>query len=287
MILPGNESQSLAAVLAAETNDSLAVVETTRFSDGEFKVQVDIDEDGDTDDERAVIVASTVSSDAHLELLQLQNIASQYAEEIVTVIPYMGYSRQDEAFNEGEPVTARAVARAISTETDRVLTVTPHEPEICDFFDVPCEAIDGAPLLADPLPDDLSDPLFLAPDEGATDLAGAVRDSYGKGGTDFFEKSRDHATGDVELYPSETDVTDRDIVITDDIIATGSTVSKAIKQLRTQDVGRVFAVCVHPMLAANARTKLANAGVEAVYGTDTIERNVSRVSVAPMIADAL
>lgn len=282
MILPGNESQSLAAALALETDDSLAVVETTRFADGEFKVQVD-----DTDDERIVIVASTVSSDAHIELVQLQDIASQYAEEIVTVIPYMGYSRQDEAFNEGEPVSARAIARAISTGTERVLTVTPHEPGICEFFDVPCEAVDGAPLLAEPLPNDLSDPLFLAPDEGAIDLAGSVRDSYGRGGTDFFEKSRDHATGDIELHPSETDVTDRDVVVTDDIIATGSTASKAIKQLGTQDVGRVFAACVHPMLAANARTKLANAGVEAVYGTDTIERSVSRVSIAPQIADAL
>lgn len=284
MILPGNESQSLAATLAAETNDSLAVVETTRFADGEFKIQVDID---DTADERVVIVASTVSSDAHIELLQLQDIASQYTEEVVTVIPYMGYARQDEAFNEGEPVSARAVARAISTGTERVLTITPHESGICDFFDVPCEAVDGAPLLSEPLPDDLSDPLFLAPDEGATDLADSVRDSYGRGGTDFFEKSRDHDTGDVELHPSETDVTDRDVIVTDDIIATGSTVSKAIGQLRTQDVGRVFTVCVHPMLAANARTKVANAGVEAVYGTDTIERSVSTVSVAPLIADAL
>ena len=41
------------------------------------------------------------------------------------------------------------------------------------------------------------------------------------------------------------------------------------------------------MLAANARSKLATAGVDAVYGTDTIERAVSAVSVAPAIADKL
>lgn len=281
MILPGAASQSLAAALAAETDDALAVVETTRFSDDEFKIQIDRDAD------RAIVVASTVSSDAHIELLQLQDAASQHAEEVITVLPYMGYARQDEAFNEGEPVSARAIARAISTSTDRVLTVTPHEAGIRDFFDVPCETVDGAPLLADPLPDGLTEPLFLAPDEGAIDLVDAVRAAYGDGETDYFEKSRDHDTGEVELYPSETDVTDRDVVVTDDIIATGSTMSKAIERLREQNVGRVFAVCVHPMLAANAQTKLANAGVEAVYGTDTIERSVSTVSVAPAIADAL
>jgi len=41
------------------------------------------------------------------------------------------------------------------------------------------------------------------------------------------------------------------------------------------------------MLAANARTKLARAGVEAVYGTDTVERPVSAVSAAPAVADRL
>jgi ribose-phosphate pyrophosphokinase len=41
------------------------------------------------------------------------------------------------------------------------------------------------------------------------------------------------------------------------------------------------------MLAGSARTKLANAGADAVYGTDTVERAVSEVSAAPAIAAAL
>jgi len=61
--------------------------------------------------------------------------------------------------------------------------------------------------------------------------------------------------------------------------------STAIDQLSAPE--RVFVTCVHPMLAANARTKLATAGVEAVYGTDTVERAVSAVSAAPAIAEEL
>jgi ribose-phosphate pyrophosphokinase len=41
------------------------------------------------------------------------------------------------------------------------------------------------------------------------------------------------------------------------------------------------------MLAADAYAKLSRAGVEAIYGTDTIEHPASEVSVAPVIADAL
>ncbi len=277
MIIPGSDSQEVAASLAAELDESLAAVEYERFADGERLVRVP--EAGD----RAIVVASTVSDAAHVELLQLQDAASARAAEVVTVLPYMGYARQDKAFEPGEPISARAMARSISTGTDRVLTINPHEEAVTGFFDVPCSSIDAAGRLAEPLPE-LSEPLFLSPDSGAIELAEAVRDAYGEGETDYFEKIR-HSDTDVEIQPSDATTAGRDVVLIDDIIATGSTMSTAIEQL--SDPARVFVTCVHPMLAANARTKLANAGVDAVYGTDTIERAVSAVSVAPSIADAL
>jgi ribose-phosphate pyrophosphokinase len=280
MIVPGSASQTLSAALAAETGDSLAPVTYERFPDGEQKVQVE------TDDDRAVIVAATVSDGAWVELLQLQDaVREQGVTEVTTIVPYMGYARQDRAFEAGDPVSARAMARAISTGSDRVLTVNPHERTVCDFFDVPAEPVDAAGTLAEPL-GDLSEPLFLSPDEGAVDLAESVRSAYGGGETDYFEKTR-HSGTEVEIEPSEAPVTDRDVVLVDDIIATGSTMSEAVGVLNDRGAGRVFVTCVHPLLVRNAYAKLARAGVEAVYGTDTIERPVSEVSVAPVLADAL
>jgi ribose-phosphate pyrophosphokinase len=282
MIVSGSTSQSLAAALAEATGESLAGVEFERFPDGELMGRV-----GEFEADRAVVVASTVSSDAHIELLQLQDAVREAgAEEVVTVLPYMGYARQDEAFEAGQPVSVRAMARAISTGTDRVLTVNPHEPDVTDHFSVPAETVDAAGLLADPLPEDLVDPVFCSPDEGAIDIAETVREAYGGGETDFFEKTR-LSGSEVEIEPSDTDVEGRDVVLTDDIIATGSTMSESVAVLQNRGAARVFVTCVHPMLAANAHTKLARAGVETVFGTDTIERPVSAVSVAPVVADSL
>lgn len=282
MIVSGSGSQVLAAALAAELEEPLAPVEYHTFPDGELLASAP-----GLADERAVIVASTVSSDAHIELLQLQDAAREHgAREIVTVLPYMGYARQDKPFDEGLPVSARAMARAISTGTDRVLTVNPHEETVCEFFDVPAEPVNAAGQLATPLPDDLTDPVFLSPDDGALDIAETVRNTYGDGTVDYFEKKRLSGT-DVELQPSDADVAGRDVVVTDDIIATGSTMSEAIEILQGRNANRVFVACVHPLLATNAYSKIARAGVEAVYGTDTIERPVSRVSVAPTLAAAL
>jgi ribose-phosphate pyrophosphokinase len=279
MILSGSATQQLAAELAAELGDDLGRVEYETFPDGEQIVRVPPVEG------RAVVVASTVSSDAHVEVLQLQDAAREAgASEVVTVVPYMGYARQDEAFEPGEPVSARAMAKAISTGADRVLTVCPHERSVLGFFDVPATAVDAAARLASPLPADLTDPVFLAPDAGALGLAQSVRDGYGVGDTDHFEKQR-HSGADVTVTPSDVDVDGRDVVVVDDIIATGSTMSEAVGEL--DDPARVYVTCVHPLLAGNARLKLANAGVEAVYGTDTIERAVSTVSAAPAIAAEL
>lgn len=282
MIVPGSTSQTLAARLADDLGEPLAPVEYDQFPDGEVYVRV-----GDQPDNRAIVVASTTSPTAHLEVLLLQDALREAGvSEIVTVIPYMGYARQDTVFEAGEPVSARAVARAISTTTDRVLTVTPHEKAVCDFFDPAATALDGAAVLDDTLPSDLADPVFVAPDEGAISLAETVRDQYGAGDVDYFEKER-HSGDEVTLTPASISVSDRAVVVVDDIVATGSTMSGAIEVLTEHGADATYVATVHGLLVGNAITKLRQAGIDGLFSTDTIEGPTVAASVAPLIADSL
>jgi ribose-phosphate pyrophosphokinase len=291
MIVPGPSSQALAAELAAELGVDLAAVDYDRFPDGELLAAVP-----GFDADRAVVVAATTSSDAHVELLQLQDAVREAgAEEVVTVLPYMGYARQDRPLAPGEdeatspsgyPLSARAVARAVGTGTDRVLTVDVHEPSVCEFFGVPADSVSAAGVLADPLPDDLADPVFIGPDGGAVEIVADARDAYGRGTVDHFEKTR-LSGSDVEVRPSEVAVDGRDVVVVDDIVATGSTMSESVGILRERGAERVFVACVHAVLARDALAKLRRAGVERVVATDTVERPVSEVSAAPVVADEL
>lgn len=282
MIVPGSSSQLLAAALAEETGRPLATPTYDRFPDGEMLAAVP-----EFAGNEATVVATTDSDAAWIELLQLQDAVREAgAEHVTTVVPYMGYARQDRSFGPGEPVSARAMARAISTGTDRVVLVNPHEASVADCYDVPVETVDAASVLADPLPT-LDDPLFLAPDGGAIGIAETVRDAYGAGETDYFEKHRDRDTGEVEVSPSDAPVSGRDVVVVDDIVATGSTMSESVAVLTDRGAARILAACVHPMLAANAVTKLRGAGVDRIVGSDTIERGCSVVSVAPVLAAVL
>ena len=282
MILSGSASQTLAARIAETTGESLGAAEVEYFPDGELNVEVT-----ETISDRAIVVISTVSNDAHLEALLLQDAARQAgAEEVITVVPYPGYARQNRKYQPGDIVSLRTVARALSPGTDRVITVNPHEEDAEEMFEVPAVAVDASHRLAAPLPGDLTDPLFLGTDENARPLAESVHDAYGTGTVDHLVPPAGSAVA-ADLAPTEASLASRDVVFVDDFVATGATMSTAASAATDAGAQRVFATCVHPLLASGAWSKLLRAGVEDMYATDTLERIVSDVSVAPVIADAL
>ena len=103
---------------------------------------------------------------------------------------------------------------------------------------------------------------------------------------DYLQKTR--LNGDtVEIKTKTVDVRGRNIVLLDDMIATGGTMAESIRMLRGQGATEVYLACVHPVLARNAAIRLFNAGVADIIASDTLEKAESKLSVAPLIADAL
>lgn len=284
MIIGGPASQLLAGRVAAIFGDELALCDYKAFPDGEAYTQVI---SGLDEDEELVIIQSTPTDRDIVHLLQLLDICRN--RKISLVIPYYGYARQDKIFKPGEPMAARAVATALNPflgEECKVYLVNIHAKTILSHFSCPAVDLDATPLLAEKIKFlDLKDPVVISPDKGAMAMARTAAEHL-NAQCDYLEKTR-HSGTEVSMAPKEMDVRGRDVAIFDDMIATGGTMATAITLLKKQGARRVYLAAVHPVLTGAAILKLCRSGVEAVLATDTLDRTVSTVSVAPLIADIL
>ena len=278
-IVGGPASQLLASRTARALGTEPVLCEFNRFPDGELYLRIA----EEIENESVTLIQSTPTDSDFVSLLQLID-ACEGARELNVVIPYMGYSRQDKKFKPGEPISARTVARCINA--DRIFTINIHEKSVLEHFPGSAYNLDAAKLLGEHIAGfGLEAPILVAPDSGAEGLVKNVSSGLG---FDYDHLQKTRLSGDtVVIKTKNVDVTGRSVVLVDDMIATGGTMAESIRMLRDQGAVSVYLVCVHPVLARNAALRLFNAGVKDIIGTDTLEKAESRLSVAPLIADAL
>ncbi len=278
-IIGGPASQLLAGRVSEILKNNLLVSEFRKFPDGELYTRI-LDR---FSSDQVTIIQSTVTDSDFVSLLQLIDACSDISR-INVVIPYMGYARQDKQFKTGEPISARAIARAIKADT--VYTINIHDESVLDHFDAKAVNLDATPVIGKYIKNlKLKDPLIISPDDGAIGLAQNASKDMGID-YDFLEKTR--LTGEtVSIKPKNVAVKGRDVIILDDIISTGGTMAETITLLRSQGAHDVYTACVHPVLSNNAVLKLFKAGVKGIIATDTIDKGVSMVSAAPVIAQAI
>lgn len=287
IVIPGPASRELGEKVAKLTNSRIANVNLKTFPDGESKIRLD----GVGEDEEVVIVQSTEPpQDTHFMQLFLMVDAARDlgARNIVTVVPYLAYARQDKRFLPGEAVSIETVIKLLEASgTNRFLTVNTHEESTLKKFKVPAENLSAISLLAEHFKNKgLKGALSLAPDKGALRLAQEA-DKVLNGGSGWLKKERDLYTGEISVEAKRFDVEGKDVVVFDDIISTGGTIAAASKIMKKQGARRVFAAGVHPLLIDEAQNKIMKSGAEGIIGTDCVSSPVSVVSVAPIIAEAL
>ena len=269
------KSQILATSLARALKTTVVEVKYSRFPDGEqYLITGELDE-------QTIIVGSVVDNDALVQLILMVDACD--SSENLLVVPYMGYARQDKRFLPGEPVSARAVAQVLSRGVSEIITVNIHEKEVLNYFGVPARNISLAPDIGDYIGAlNLSNPLILAPDEGALVFAEEVASA---GGWDFDHLEKTRLSGvEVKMAPKQLCAASRSVVIVDDIISPGGTIATASEMLYQQGAKDVFAACVHGVLTGGAFVRLIAAGVRDVICSDTLERANSKISAANRIA---
>ncbi|MGZ7109501.1 MAG: ribose-phosphate diphosphokinase [Methanobacterium sp.] len=284
MIIGGSASQKLAAKIAKELECPLIPIETRRFPDGERYIRIK----GKLEDEAIVVQSTGYPQDENLlELfLILKNLKSMGIEKIKVIIPYFGYGRQERRFKSGEAVSAVIISELLEVSgASEVFCINLHEENITEFFKIPTHNLSAMPLIANHIKEILDNPVIVAPDKGALGFAKEIAEildcEY-----DYLEKTR-ISPEIVETKPKKMDVKGKEAVIIDDIISTGGTIVNAVEILRELGASKVIVSCVHPVLVEDALLKIFSAGVDDVVSTDTLLSDVSMITVAPLVAEAL
>lgn len=285
LIFPGTVCEALGREIADELGINVGELTIKKFPDGERYLRVE----RDVADKHCVVIQSTSPpQDANfMELIALADTLKDLgASKVTAALPYFGYGRQDKRFKSGEAISSKVIAKHLSLGIDELLTVNIHEEKILSFFDIPAHNLDASPLLGDYFrTHELSSPLVVAPDEGAFKMAKDVAAVIGCQ-SDYLEKNR-LAPGKVEMKPKNLDVAEKDVILVDDMIDSGSTMLEAIGMLVNQDALNVLVGCVHPVLTGNVTSKLFSAGAVDVVATNTIPSQVSFITVSPLIGEAL
>lgn len=290
-IVAGSAGRHLADRLAGCLGLELAAATVERFPDGELRPRV-----GPLHGDDVFLVAPTrppVNESLAELLLLLDACRRAGAARVTAVVPYLGYARQDRRTAEGEAVGARLVADVLAAAgAQRLLVVDPHTPAVEAMFGIPVEMITAVPVLGAALAGTVpAGAVVLAPDLGAVRLAERVAAGLSSP-VAVVRKIRLSGT-EVQAMELDGEVTDRPLVVVDDMVSTGATVASAVRAALARGARPdVTVAAVHALLLADARRTLESLPLRRMVTTDTVPvpvppRWLEVRSVAPVLADAL
>ncbi len=297
-LFSGTSNQPLAAAVADALHIPLGDAEITRFIDNECRVFVRESVSG-----HEVFVLQSLSEVADQNLVEVCLLGSALkdlgAKKVTAVIPWMGYSKQDKAFRKGEAISAQLVAKFIEAAGfDAVITAELHSENVVPYFRIPVTELSTHTILGAGLfsahPDmSKSDVIVVSPDKGGKSRSERFAEEIGVSVV-YLAKTRDLATGTVQVRGTDGDVSGKTVIMFDDIINTGSTALKTSEFVKQNGATSVYFLATHAVLAGSAPQDLERSVIDQVVVTDTIAIPKHKrfpklivASVSSLLADAI
>jgi ribose-phosphate pyrophosphokinase len=214
------------------------------------------------------------------------------AYKIIAVIPYYGYSRQDRKDRPRVAIGSKLVANMlVAAGANRVITMDLHAPQIQGYFDIPVDHLDSSAVFIPYITQlKLENLTFAAPDVGATNRIREIA-SYFEAEMVICDKHRKRAN-EISSMVVIGDVTERDVVIIDDICDTGGTLAKSAALLMEKGARTVRALITHPVLSGKAYETIEKSVLSELVVCDTIplqqeSNKIKLLTVAELFAVAI
>ena len=286
-IILGPSSRELSEEIAELSGFAKVPVVSRVFPDGESYVRL---ESSVRDEHVAIVHTTSKPQDSNLmQLAFMANAAKRNgAKKVTAIVPYLAYARQDKIFLEGENISIETIAAMLKAAgIDQLITVNIHAETALANFPFPAKTLTAIPLLAEYfIKKGFKKAFALAPDKGAMYIAQQAQQILvGEAGS--LEKHRDRHTGETTQTAAHLNIKGKAVIILDDIISTGGTIVGAAKILREKGATRIYAACVHGLLVGDAEKRILDSGVEEIVATDSIPSKNSKVTLAPLLSEAV
>lgn len=293
-IFSGNANLNLAKDICKDLKVKLQDALVGRFSEGEIRVKINENVRG----KDVFIVQPTCppSNDNLMELLiMIDALRRASAQRITAVIPYFGYARQDRKDQPRVPITAKLVANLLTVAgANRILTMDLHAGQIQGFFDIPVDHLFSVSVFVEYFSKmNIKDMVAVSPDVGSIKMARAYAKRF-SAGLAIIDKRR-VSPEKAEAMHIMGEVENKNVIIVDDMIATGSSLIEAVEALKQAKAKTIYAAITHGILSGPALERIDKCkGLEKLLIADTIplapekiNPKIQVLSVANLLAEAI
>jgi len=293
-IFSGSAHPELAKNICKYLKVKLSTATLDRFSEGEIRFKIDENVRGK--DVFVVQPTSPPPNENLMELLiMLDALKRASAQRITAVMPYFGYARQDRKDQPRVPITAKLVANLLTTAgANRVLTMDLHAGQIQGFFDIPLDHLFAVGVFNEYLVKlKLKDIVVVSPDVGGIKMARAYAKRL-SADLAIIDKRR-LSTDKTEVMHILGEVKNRNAIIVDDLIATGSSLIEAVDALKKAGCSSIRAAISHGVLSGPAIERVNKCkNLQELLITDTIPLDDQKkhpkirvLSVAKLLGEAI
>jgi len=264
----GNSSHELANKIAISYGQPLGKMTFLRFSDGEFEPYY---EESIRGSNVFLIQSTNPPIEYFFELLLMADAAKRAsAKQVVAVMPYFGFARQDRKDRPRTAIGAKLMADLLMTAgVTRIITMDLHADQIQGFFNIPVDHLYASYIFIPYIKElNLPNLTIASPDVGGSKRASAYA-NYLKTEMVICYKQRSRANV-VDKMTAIGEVEGRDIILLDDIVDTAGTLTKAAYMLMSMGASSVRALCSHAVLSGKAYENIEKSKLEELVVTDTI-----------------
>jgi ribose-phosphate pyrophosphokinase len=292
-IVSGSSNPQLAKKIAQQLDTTVISCEIGKFANGEKRIRVSREAKG-----QHILLVQSFSTPVDEHIIETLLIADALerlgARSVELFVPWFGYSFQDKVFQEGEPLSAKAIARILeSTAIKKVYLLDLHNVSIPGFFSVPTYHLSGVDIFINYAKKNfaLTDAIVVSPDFGGLKRARVFADALGLDLASV-EKRRDLKTGDVTTTKLDGEVAGKIALIFDDAILSGSTTVEVSKFLKEHGAKQVHFFATHGVFTDTALEDLGKSMVDSVVVTNSIAHNghpakIAVLDVSPALVENL